>query len=258
MGVGAGLGLRGHLIGGNVGRVGDDDVDHPVQVRERGWIRRVASLQVKAGNAHGVAVLTGQGEGLGFLFHGPYLRAGGLDGYCQPDRTGAGAQIDDSCLAAAGDDRHGLVNRKAGKYLGLRAHDEHTGSGGQGQATEEHATRDVLKGNAQGPLPHRRAQFLRLLLVQVLRKIPLGRGITRPLEQLTHVRIDRVDASVRQALASPRARLRHRPGSHSPSHHDCAAAARRSASSASCNEAMTASSEPDRTASRLCALKPVR
>ena len=59
VGVGTRLGLRGHLIGGNVGRVRDDDVDHAVQVRERRRISRICAHQVKAGNAHSVAVLTG-------------------------------------------------------------------------------------------------------------------------------------------------------------------------------------------------------
>ena len=175
---------------------------------------------MKAGNAHGVTVLTGEGEGLGFLLDGPYLGAGRLGSHRQPDRAGAGAQVDDASLTVAGDDRHGLVDREAGKYLGLRAHDEHAGAGGKGQAAEIHATRDVLKGNTQGPLPHRRAQFLGLVLVQLRRQLPLGRGVTRPLEQLTHVRIDRVDAGRRQALTRPRTRVGQCPGPHVSSNHD--------------------------------------
>ena len=87
---------------------------------------------MKAGNTHSIAVLTGQREGLGFLLDCPHLRAFGLGGHRQPNRAGAGAQVDDASLAASGNDRHGLVDREAGKNLGLRAHDEHAGAGGQG------------------------------------------------------------------------------------------------------------------------------
>ena len=175
---------------------------------------------MQARNAHSIAVLAGQGEGLGFLLDCPHLRAGGLGSHRQPDRARAGAQVDDASLTVARDDRHRLVNREAGKNLGLRAHDEHTGAGGQGQTTEEHATRDVLKRNAQGPLPHRRTQFPGLVLVQLRRQVPLGRGVTRPLEQLTYVRINGVDPRLRQAFTCPRTRVRDGPRPHVSSNHD--------------------------------------
>ena len=166
MRIGAGLGLGGHLVGWNVGRVGDDHVDQTVQEVEGRWVRCVAAFQVHAARADTVAVMAGQGERIRFLFDGPHFGARGLGGNGQRDRPGAGAQVDDARLAAATHDGARLVNGQARQDLCLRAHDEHARHCGQDQRAEKHASRDVLEGNTQGSLCYAAAQLLRLFGVE--------------------------------------------------------------------------------------------
>ena len=220
--------------------------------------RGICTLEMYAARSDEIPVSARQGERIRFLLNRPHLGARCLQSDGERDGTRSRTQIDHARLSTLTHDSPGLVDGETGENFGLGTHDEHAGHRLKRERTEEHATGDVLERYTQGPLPHPGAQFFGLLLVQPGGERPLGRGIARPLQQLANVRVDGFNPGGAQALTSPGSGLVQGPFAHVASRHDCAAAAKRSASSASCSEAITASSAPDRTASRLCALKPVR
>ena len=135
-----------HGAGRNVGRVGDDDVDLPVEVMEDQRVSGVGVDHLDASGDQPLAVLAGQGRsGLADL-DGDHPGTGHLLGDAGCDRARAGAQVGGQDHSpAVGHDLAGGLNGGSGHHLGLRAHDEHAGTADELGAPQPHATDDVLE-----------------------------------------------------------------------------------------------------------------
>ena len=146
-----------HGAGRHVGRVGDDDIDLPVEVVKDQRVGGVGMDHLDATGHQPLTVLAGQGRGGLADLDGDHPGSRHLLGDAGRNRPRAGTQVrGQDHSPAAVHDRPGRLNGGPGHHLGLRAHDEHTGTADELGTPQPHAPNDVLERLAALAAQHQR------------------------------------------------------------------------------------------------------
>ena len=143
-------------VGGHVRRVGDDDVDPPVQLVQHPRVGGVAADHLHPPGGQAFAALPSQSHGRLIDLDGDQARPGDLVGDCRRDRPRTRAQVDHERGAVVG---HPLCGLDGGSrhHLSLGPHDEHPGPARQLQAPEPHDAQNALERLAGSTTRNERA-----------------------------------------------------------------------------------------------------
>ena len=245
------------LIGGHIGRIGDDDINAAIQIGESARVRGVAAKELDTRRNERLNIALCQGEGFLSEFDRPYLRFWEFRGAGDRNRPRSGAQINDSNRALLGDHLSCGLNADPCDDFGFWAADEDLFGAVEGQAPKIHAPGNALKGNSARPQLNGVVEALGKLRLDGFFDPPDRIGFRHPFEEFTSVLRGVCGFESFEAIARP-GQERADTAWIGGALHLLAAWARRSASSASRRESITGLSSPSRTRSRLCALYPVR